>query len=121
MTNQQKTKGAVMAVNPKTMDRIAAKFGDVYVIPSSVDETLIVPKSAVDDVQELARLVRQVNDNDVRPEDQLSNNVYEYDSDTHTLKIAGNGQNESFVSGAEEPKEDVQEPEESQEGQNLAM
>lgn len=121
LTNQQKTKGAVMAVNPKTMDRIAAKFGDVYVIPSSVDETLIVPKSAVDDVQELARIVRQVNDSEVRPEDQLSNNVYEYDSETHTLKIAGGGQTESAVSGTEEPKEDDQDLEEAQDGQKLAM
>ncbi|WP_405373459.1 DUF5688 family protein, partial [Pseudobutyrivibrio sp.] len=110
-----------MAVNPKTMDRITAKLGDVYVIPSSVDETLIVPKSAVDDVQELARLVRQVNDSDVRPEDQLSNNVYEYDSETHTLKIAGGGQSESAVSGTDDPKEGDQDLEEIQDGQKLAM
>lgn len=121
LTNQQKTKGAVMAVNPKTMDRITAKFGDVYVIPSSVDETLIVPKSAVDDVQELARIVRQVNDSEVRPEDQLSNNVYEYDSETHTLKIAGNGQTESATSGPEGSDEENQNLEETQEGQKLAM
>ena len=30
LTNQQKTKGAVQAINPKTMDRITAKFGEVY-------------------------------------------------------------------------------------------
>ena len=113
--------GAVMAVNPKTMDRIAAKFGDVYVIPSSVDETLIVPKSAVDDVQELAKIVRQVNDSEVRPEDQLSNNVYEYDSETHTLKIAGNGQTESAASGPEDSDEEDQNLEETQDCQKLAM
>lgn len=88
LTNQQKTKGAVMAVNPKTMDRITAKFGEVYIIPSSVDETLIVPKSAVDDVKELEKMVRQVNESEVRPCDQLSNNIYEYDSDNQTLVIA---------------------------------
>ena len=65
-----------MAINPKTMDRITAKLGDVYVIPSSVDETLIVPKSAVDDVQQLVDMVTQVNANEVKPEDQLSNNIY---------------------------------------------
>ena len=92
LTNQQKTKGAVMAINPKTMDRITAKFGDVYVIPSSVDETLIVPKSCVTDVEPLVEMVRSVNASEVKPEDQLSNNVYEYDSDSHTLKIVGDGQ-----------------------------
>ena len=37
-------------------------------------------------------MVRSVNASEVKPEDQLSNNVYEYDSDTHTLKIVGDGQ-----------------------------
>lgn len=87
LTNQQKSKGAVMAVNPKTMNRITEKLGDVYVIPSSVDETLIVPKNAVDDVNRLVAMVKEVNASEVRPEDQLSNNIYEYDSETHSLKI----------------------------------
>ena len=88
LTNEQKTTGAVMAINPKTMDRITAKLGDVYVIPSSVHETLIVPKSFVDDVQELAEMVRAVNASDVKPEEQLSNNIYEYDSQNQTLVLA---------------------------------
>ena len=115
LTNQQKTKGAVMAVNPKTMDRITAKFGDVYVIPSSVDETLIVPKSAVEDVHELERIVRQVNSSYVRPEDQLSDNVYEYDKETHTLKIAGAEQTES------EDTEMTEGPDEAQNGPYMSM
>ena len=88
LTNQQKSKGAVLAIDPKTMNRITEKLGDVYVIPSSVDETLIVPKNAVDDVNRLVAMVKEVNASEVRPEDQLSNNIYEYDSDTHSLKIA---------------------------------
>ncbi|SEW38230.1 hypothetical protein SAMN05216413_2624 [Ruminococcaceae bacterium KH2T8] len=91
LTNQQKTKGAVMAIDPKTMGRITAKLGDVYIIPSSVDETLVVPKEAVDDVNSLVEMVKQVNANEVKPEDQLSNNVYEYDTETQSLKIAGSG------------------------------
>ncbi len=104
-----------MAVNPKAMDRITAKFGDVYVIPSSVDETLIVPKSAVDDVHKLVEMVTQVNGQVVKPEDQLSNNVYEYDSETHSLKIAGNSQVE------DEAIDVVQNPDEGQNGPNMAM
>ncbi len=92
LTNQQKTKGAVMAVSPKTMDRITAKFGDVYVIPSSVDETLIVPKSMVDDLDRLVDMVREVNATEVAPQDRLSDKIYEYDSETHSLKIASSGQ-----------------------------
>ncbi len=77
LTNEQNTKGAVMAINPKTMDRITAKLGEVYVIPSSVHETLIVPKTYIDDLEGLQKMVRDINASEVRPEDQLSNNIYE--------------------------------------------
>lgn len=92
LTNQQKTKGAIMALNPKTMDRITAKFGEIYVIPSSVDETLIVPKTSVDDIRELGKLVSDINEHDLSPELRLSNSIYEYDSENHTLKITGSEQ-----------------------------
>ncbi len=92
LTNKQKTKGAVMALCSKVMDQIIAKFGDVYVLPSSVDEVLIMPKSAVADhemqLEDLARMVQQVNVEAVRPEDRLSDNVYEYDPQTQSLKLA---------------------------------
>lgn len=122
LTNEQKTKGAVMAVNPKTMDRITAKFGEVYVIPSSVDETLIVPKKYVNDLEGLQRMVRDINASDVRPEDQLSNNIYEYDPKTHSLKIASGGQtqNEGADPTHDEP-ENEQKPEEDQSGQAMNM
>ncbi|MBR3340055.1 MAG: hypothetical protein IKG30_00405 [Clostridiales bacterium] len=90
LTTQQKTKGAVMAINPSVMNRIIAKFGDVYIIPSSVDEVLFTKKSNVEDVQELVRMVTTVNSSDVRPQDRLSDNIYEYDVETQSIKIANN-------------------------------
>ena len=125
LTNQQKTKGAIQALNPKAMDRITAKFGEVYVIPSSVDETLIVPKRFVDDVESLGKMVREINANDVRPEDQLSNNIYEYDPKTQSLKIAGNGQTQNANSSPDDELDEnnnvAQNPEEDQSGQKMAM
>lgn len=107
------------------MDRITAKFGEVYVIPSSVDETLIVPKRFVDDVESLGKMVREINANDVRPEDQLSNNIYEYDSKTQSLKIVGGGQTQSEDNSTDdEPEEnnnENQNSEEDQSGQKMAM
>ena len=53
---------------------------------------LIMPKSAVADhemdLQDLARMVQQVNIEAVRPEDRLSDNVYEYDPQSQSLKLA---------------------------------
>ena len=88
LSNQQKTKGAVMALEPKTMSLITEKLGDVYIIPSSVDEVIVVPKSVIDDVAHLSDMVKQVNAETVAPQDQLSNNVYEYDPDNQTLVVA---------------------------------
>ena len=90
LTTLQKSKGAVMAITPAIMSRIIAKFGEVYIIPSSVDETLVVSKRNVDDIQELVKMVTQVNSTEVRPEDQLSNNIYEYDLETQSIRIANN-------------------------------
>lgn len=88
LTNKQKTNGSIMAANPAVMDKITDKFGKLYIIPSSVEEVIVVPQSAVNDVKDLARMVKSVNEEAVRPEDQLSDNVYEYDIDNHSLKIA---------------------------------
>ncbi len=87
LTNKQKTKGAIMAANPAVMDKITDKFGKLYIIPSSTEEVIIVPQTAVDDVRELAKMVKSINESEVRPEDQLSNNVYEYDAESKSLCI----------------------------------
>jgi len=123
LTNQQKTKGAVMAINPKIMDRITAKLGDVYVIPSSVDETLIIPKSVVDDPDFLRNMVREVNASEVKPEDQLSNNVYEYDAQSHTLRIVSGEQTEGMSEGDTPDPQDspVQGDDSQDEGPTMSM
>ena len=91
LTNEQKVKGAILALDPKTMDRITDKFGPVYILPSSVDEVLIVPQSVAGDVQSLAALVTEVNAHEVKPEDQLSNRIYTYDKDSKTIQFADKG------------------------------
>ena len=88
LTNKQKVKGATMALSSRVMDRIAEKFGGIYVLPSSTHEVLIVPKSFMADADQLAEMVRQVNEDAVQPEDRLSDNVYEYNPETQSLEIA---------------------------------
>ena len=101
LTNQQKVKGATMALSSRVMDRIAEKFGGIYVLPSSTHEVLIVPKSFMDDPDQLAEMVRQVNEDAVQPEDRLSDNVYEYNPETQSLEIASSDpvQDEVVVMG----------------------
>ena len=92
LTNKQKTKGSIMCLCSKYMDQIIDKFGEVYVLPSSLDEVLIMPKGSVQnhemEVSDLVKMVRQVNEEAVRPEDRLSDNVYEYNAETRRLVLA---------------------------------
>ena len=87
LSNEHKTKGAIMAINPAVMNRIVAHLGDVYVIPSSVDEVIIIPKTFSDDIERLVTMVTRINESEVAPEDRLSNNIYEWDKNEKALKI----------------------------------
>ena len=51
----------------------------MYIIPSSRHELLFLPKSFEPDVERLKELVREVNAEVLKPEDFLSNNVFELD------------------------------------------
>lgn len=88
LTNQQKTKGSVMAICPEVMDKITEQLGDVYILPSSVDEVILVPVGDAADIKSLADMVRNINANEVRPEDRLSDNIYHYDPKEKKLELA---------------------------------
>ena len=64
---------------------IADKVGDFYVLPSSVHETLIIPKDAGMELRDLEQMVQEVNQTQVAPQERLSDHVYEYDAKEHEL------------------------------------
>ena len=67
---------------------IAEKVGgDYFVLPSSVHEVLIMPKSEDMDPKELRNMVQNVNVTQVAEGEILSDQVYEYDAKTHKLGI----------------------------------
>lgn len=77
VTNKYKCKGAVECLNPKVME----KFKDYYIIPSSTEEILFIPKDAHDDVNMLFDMVRDVNSG-MKTEEVLSGNIYQYNNGT---------------------------------------
>ncbi len=87
LSSQNGTCGAVMVLNPKLMDAITKNFGDVYVVPSSVHEVLIVPQHVMP-ANLLAKMCTEINSREVPDQDVLSNNIYEFDAYTHSLSIA---------------------------------
>jgi hypothetical protein len=84
LTNDNKVNGAACILNPEVREQIAEQLGgDFYVLPSSIHETLIMPKTADSDYRELENMVQEVNATQVEPEERLSDHVYEYDTEAH--------------------------------------
>lgn len=90
LSNERGNFGAALAANSSIMDKITDKLGPVYVLPSSVNEVLIVPKSECD-VNFLAATVADVNKEVLDSKEFLSNSVYAYDKNSKTLAIAHEG------------------------------
>lgn len=88
LTNEKGIDRAALIACPEVLKAVQKEIGeDFYILPSSIHEILIVPKSEMDNVEALKTMVESVNQSDVPLEDRLSDNVYEFDG--HNLKIAG--------------------------------
>ena len=85
LTNDTKVNGAAAILNDDNRQEIAEKVGDFYMLPSSIHETLIIPKDAGMEFKELEQMVQEVNQTQVAPGERLSDHVYEYDAKEHEL------------------------------------
>lgn len=82
--------GAGVIAYPDFMNQVAEQVGgDFFVLPSSVHEVLVVPDDGSIDRHDLESMVREVNSSEVLPKDQLSDNVYHYDSQDQVFELAG--------------------------------
>lgn len=81
--------GAALIADRKILKSIHEKMGeDFYILPSSVHELLLLPKSeGMGDPKELKAIVSAINNEQVAPQDRLSDNVYQFDG--QRLSIAG--------------------------------
>jgi len=57
----------------------------MYILPSSIHEVIILPKSTMFNKEELMAMVRDVNTEGVSKDEVLSYTVYEYDRNTEEL------------------------------------
>ena len=89
LTNQKEVDGAVYFMSLEVVGAIAeALEDDLYILPCSVNEVLLVRASELEDrVDELKEMVRDANETVVAEKDILSYNVYHYDKE-HGITIA---------------------------------
>lgn len=65
-------------------DRVGS---DVFILPSSIHETLLIPANADMDTEYLRDMVRTVNRTKVAPDEILSDNVYYYSRLTDRVEL----------------------------------
>lgn len=81
--------GASAMLDTPVLEEFAAGHGDLYILPSSIFEVLLVPVADPysTDPAFYTDMVRDVNRTQVEPEEVLSDNVYLYHADTGVIDI----------------------------------
>lgn len=78
LTNKLKMNGAAALLDTKIMGEIVEILGDIYILPSSIHEVLVIPAKTGMETSALVSMVCEVNSTQVSPEERLSNHVYKY-------------------------------------------
>ena len=90
VTNEKRKNGAAGILDTDKLQEISEMIQeDFYILPSSIDECLLIPKSKMG-LHKLREMVADINEKEVIPEEWLSDNVYEYSAVTKEITIAGN-------------------------------
>ena len=88
LTNAEFYLGAAVMFYPDVMEQITQRMKEpFYILTSSVDDLMLLPKREEITLSDVRDLVRIANREAVSPEDFLSDNVYCYDSKTREIRM----------------------------------
>lgn len=88
LTNRPMMYGAAGILNSPMISRFAEKMqADLYILPSSMHELLLIPDQGNVSTVELDLIVMAVNRTEVRPEERLADHVYYYSRETGEISI----------------------------------
>lgn len=89
LTNHKMLNGFAAILYPNVLKEFAERIGrNLYILPSSTHEAILLPADSLITVQELYGMVREVNDTVVSREEVVSNSVYFYDKEEDKLMLA---------------------------------
>lgn len=77
ISNASRVYGAAGIMNPELLE-VYSGGDDIYVIPSSVHECILIKAKGVSDAQILNAIITEINREQVSPEEVLSNHAYLY-------------------------------------------
>lgn len=88
LSNQCKLNGSVSILYQNLLRDFAHRLGsDLYILPSSVHEVLLIPAFHHSSCQELSKMVTDVNSSQLSQEEILSDHVYYYSRETEKLTM----------------------------------
>lgn len=88
LTNHQRVNGANTILYDKVLKNFAKQIrADLYILPSSIHEIIIVPKEEGVNAMLLKKIVKDVNEQNVIEEEWLSDNVYVYERVSDSITI----------------------------------
>ncbi len=91
LTNCLGIGGASVILYECVLDRLADKLGtDLYIIPSSIHEVIVLPVSEHDVHSALITIVREINQRYVSPDEILSDRVYIYSREERKFRSSFN-------------------------------
>ncbi len=89
LANKQHVNGCGCILYPHVLETFAQSIrSDLFILPSSVHEVILVPSIEEADAEALAEIVRSVNECELSQEDFLSDHVYHYSRKTKSITIA---------------------------------
>lgn len=104
ISNEEGINGAASMLYEDNLHALAERLGtDLYILPSSIHEVIAV-SAEMGDPYELARMVQDVNMDQVALNERLSNQVYHYDKDLRKLTLATDVPNRRLDGIVAEPK-----------------
>lgn len=88
LTNRESMYGAAVILYDGVLRRFAKKRGsDLYILPSSIHEVLLMPCTTQMEAAWLRKTVREINQTKVSKEEVLSDNVYLYSRKTDQVSL----------------------------------
>lgn len=88
LSNKKCINGAACMLYPGVLKNFSRKIGrNMYIIPSSVHEVLLIPETADMNAETIRNMIQEVNDTQVAEMDILSYSVYYYDMNTDKVTI----------------------------------
>lgn len=89
LSNQKKLYGAVYMLNQDRMMKIAEDLcSDLWIIPSSIHESIIIPSGRNEHAAELAQIVCEINNTELSEDEVLSGHVYHFSRNNGEISIA---------------------------------